>query len=54
VENTLRVEKEDGHRFIPSLIDAFGDRIDSVSIGKPTLEDVFVTLTGHHFWKDAE
>lgn len=54
VENTLRVEKEDGHRFIPALIDAFGDRVDSVSIGKPTLEDVFVTLTGHHFWKDTE
>jgi len=54
VENTLRIEKKDGHRFIPLLIDAFGDRIDSVSMGKPTLEDVFVALTGHRFWKDAE
>ena len=38
--------------FVPQLVDAFPARIDSVSIGKPTLEDVFVQLTGHRFWTD--
>ena len=54
VDGTLRIEKEEGHRFVPQLVDAFPARIDSVSIGKPTLEDVFVQLTGHRFWTDVE
>jgi len=28
----------------------FGDEIESVTFGKPTLEDVFVHLTGHRFY----
>jgi len=54
VDGTLRIEKEEGHRFVPQLIDAFPERITSVSIGKPTLEDVFVQLTGHRFWTESE
>jgi len=54
VDGTLRIEKEEGHRFVPQLIDAFPERIASVSIGKPTLEDVFVGLTGHRFWAEEE
>ena len=52
VDGTLRFEQEQGHRFVPQLIDAFPDRITSVSIGKPTLEDVFVQMTGHRFWTE--
>ena len=29
--------------------EAFPGEIDSVSVGKPTLEDVFIHLTGHRF-----
>ena len=54
IDGTLRIEKEEGHRFVPQLIDAFPERITSVSIGKPTLEDVFVQLTGHRFWTEEE
>jgi ABC-2 type transport system ATP-binding protein len=54
IDGTLRIEKEEGHRFVPQLIDAFPERITSVSIGKPTLEDVFVQLTGHRFWNEEE
>jgi len=39
-----------GHELVRDLIDAFGDEIESVSFGKPTLEDVFVHLTGHQFF----
>ena len=52
VENTIHFEKDDGHRFVPQLIDAFPDRVESISLGKPTLEDVFVQLTGHKFWRE--
>jgi ABC-2 type transport system ATP-binding protein len=49
VDNTLRIERPRGHEFIPELVEAFPGEIDSVSVGKPTLEDVFIHLTGHRF-----
>ena len=49
VDGTLRIERPRGHELIRELIDAFGGDIESVSFGKPTLEDVFVHLTGHKF-----
>ena len=49
VEGTLRIERPRGHELIRDLVDTFGAEIESVSFGKPTLEDVFVHLTGHKF-----
>ena len=49
VDRTLRIERPRAHEFIPELVEAFPGAIDSVSIGKPTLEDVFIHLTGHRF-----
>ncbi len=49
VDGTLRIERPRGHELIRELIDTFGADIESVSFGKPTLEDVFVHLTGHKF-----
>jgi ABC-2 type transport system ATP-binding protein len=50
VDGAIRIEKLRGHELVRDLIDAFGDEIESVSFGKPTLEDVFVHLTGHQFF----
>jgi len=50
VENTVRVEIPRGHDFVRAVVDAFPAEITMVSYGKPTLEDVFVHLTGHRFW----
>jgi ABC-2 type transport system ATP-binding protein len=50
VDGTLRVERPRGHEFVRDVIDAFGDEIESVTFGKPTLEDVFVHLTGQRFF----
>jgi ABC-2 type transport system ATP-binding protein len=50
VDGTLRVERPRGHDFVRDVVDAFGDEIDLVTFGKPTLEDVFVNLTGHRFY----
>jgi ABC-2 type transport system ATP-binding protein len=49
VDGTLRIERLRGHELIRELVDTFGAEIESVSFGKPTLEDVFVHLTGHQF-----
>lgn len=46
VGKTVRIERPRGHEFIPVLVEAFPGEIESVSVGKPTLEDVFVHLTG--------
>jgi ABC-2 type transport system ATP-binding protein len=54
LDNTVRLEKEKGHEFIAKLIEAFPGQIDSVSVGRPTLEDVFIRLTGHRFWEETK
>jgi len=54
VDGVVRVEKSQGHVFIPQLVEAFPGLIDSVTLGKPTLEDVFVHLTGQHLWQEGE
>ena len=51
VDGTLRIEQPDAHRWITQLVEAFPGRIRSVTVGKPTLEDVFIARTGHRFWE---
>lgn len=46
IDHALRLERADGHQFLPQLIEAAPGLVESVSIGKPTLEDVFIRLTG--------
>jgi ABC-2 type transport system ATP-binding protein len=54
VDKTLRLERASGHQFVPQLIEALPGMFDSVSVGKPTLEDVFIRVTGHGFAKAGE
>jgi ABC-2 type transport system ATP-binding protein len=49
VEGTLRIETPRGHALIPRLAEAFPGRITSITVGRPTLLDVFVRRTGHRF-----
>lgn len=51
-DNTVRVEREDGHRFVPQLVEKFPGLVETVQVGRPTLEDVFVKHTGHRFWAE--
>jgi ABC-2 type transport system ATP-binding protein len=53
VAGKVRIEREQGHRFITDVVEAFPGEIDAVSVSKPTLEDVFIHRTGHRFWTDA-
>jgi ABC-2 type transport system ATP-binding protein len=50
----IRIEMEQGHRFIAAVVEAFPGEIQSVSVSKPTLEDVFIDRTGHRFWSETE
>jgi ABC-2 type transport system ATP-binding protein len=49
IENSLRFERANGHQFVPQLIESLPGMVDSVSVGKPTLEDVFMRETGRTF-----
>lgn len=46
MDGQVRVEIENGHRFITEVVEAFPGAINSVGLHKPTLEDVFVRETG--------
>ncbi len=48
----VRLEIENGHRFVPDVVEAFPGEIQSLSVSKPTLEDVFIRRTGHRFWSE--
>jgi ABC-2 type transport system ATP-binding protein len=50
----VRLERENGHRFITDVVEAFPGEINAISVSKPTLEDVFIRGTGHKFWTDRE
>ncbi len=54
VDGTLRVERPRGHELVRDVVDAFPNDVTLVTYGKPTLEDVFIHLTGHRFWADDD
>jgi ABC-2 type transport system ATP-binding protein len=43
---TLQLEVEDGEKFLPRLFNELDTKIDSIELRKPTLDDVFLNLTG--------
>ena len=50
----VRLERDHGHRFLTDVVEAFPGEIQSVSVSKPNLEDVFIRRTGHRFWTENE
>lgn len=54
VDGKLRIERPRGHEFVRDVVEAFPSDIMLVTYGKPTLEDVFIHLTGHRFWSEEE
>ena len=52
LDGVVRLERQRGYEFVPQLIEAMPGLIDSVSVGKPTLEDVFIEATGRIFRDD--
>jgi ABC-2 type transport system ATP-binding protein len=54
VDGTVRVERPRGHELVRDVVEAFPSDVSFVTYGKPTLEDVFIHLTGHTFWAEAQ
>lgn len=52
VDGSVRIERPDGAALVPRLAEAFPGAIRSITVGKPTLEDVFVQRTGHRFHEE--
>ena len=53
LQDSLQLELAAGHEWIARIVEVGGDRIRSIRIGRPTLEDVFIQKTGHRFWAAA-
>jgi ABC-2 type transport system ATP-binding protein len=49
VGSTVRVERPQAHTFVPALVEAFPGRFRSLTLGAPSLEDVFIDKTGRAF-----
>ena len=44
--DAIRIEQEDGHELLARIATEFSGRFRTLTLGKPTLEDVFIKLTG--------
>ena len=48
---SLRLEIPEAAAWLPRLVTDFGPELSSVQWGRPTLEDVFIHLTGQRLWE---
>jgi len=46
-DGTLRIEVADGAAFVPRLVRELGVPVSTVTLRRPSLDDVFLKLTGH-------
>ncbi len=46
VGDVLRIEQENGHELLTQIATRFSGQFQNLTLGKPTLEDVFIKLTG--------
>lgn len=54
VDDQLRVEQREAHQFIPRIIESLPPgSIESIAVSKPTLEDVFIRLTGRRYQRES-
>lgn len=49
VDGAVRFEQERGAETVARVMHALPKSVDSVTVSKPTLEDVFISATGHGF-----
>ncbi|MBL9089653.1 MAG: ABC transporter ATP-binding protein [Planctomycetaceae bacterium] len=48
-DDVVRFETTDGGKLVAPIVEAFPGQVKSITLGKPTLEDVFIARTGHRF-----
>lgn len=49
VDDQVRIAREAGSDVISDLLRTFRDQIESLTVGKPTLEDFFISVTGRRY-----
>lgn len=54
LNDEVRIEQPEGASFITRLVEAFPGEIDSVTLARPTLEDVFIARTGRRLREESE
>jgi ABC-2 type transport system ATP-binding protein len=54
LDGSVRLEVQSGHTWIAKIVEAFPGEIQSIQLGKPTLEDVFIARTGHRLLQGSE
>ncbi|UUO08056.1 ABC transporter ATP-binding protein [Blastopirellula sp. J2-11] len=52
MESAVRFEAVDASQLAPRIMQSLGDQIESITFGKPTLEDVFIDKTGRQYWRE--
>jgi ABC-2 type transport system ATP-binding protein len=50
--NEVRVKPSQMGTFLNFLVSDVNSDLDSFTVGKPTLEDLFIEKTGHRFWEE--
>jgi ABC-2 type transport system ATP-binding protein len=50
----IRLEAPGAHKLVTAVVETFLGDIKGFSVSKPSLEDVFISRTGHRFWTDAQ
>lgn len=54
VSGTLRIERENGHELLAHIANQYAGRFRRLTLGKPSLEDVFIKLTGRSLVGEKE
>jgi ABC-2 type transport system ATP-binding protein len=49
MEDRLRVQSSNPRELVPQLMEYLGDACQSIAVGRPSLEDVFIARTGYGF-----
>jgi ABC-2 type transport system ATP-binding protein len=53
VGDRVRFEQPVGYHALGEIVEMAGPAMRSVSVARPTLEDVFLRRTGHRFWTES-
>lgn len=53
IDRQFRLQTDSPATLVATLVEKLGDHAQSISIGRPSLEDVFIEKTGHEFAESA-
>lgn len=54
VDGAVRLEPPDARQWVARIMESCSELVDSITLSKPTLEDVFIARTGHRFWSETD